>query len=349
MTNLRGLVNQLTLVGTDDQIKTQISLLYGIATILETSQKGLDLNFERFINIFEEGFFNTHAKAENPVYAKYWGLTQSTRPKVKILQELKAATDDSWSNQGYYLIEFQPNRKDVETSRLLFGTPAQLIQQLMQQMNEYIQGRNDTDTLDALIAAIEREPNPYSNLGFPKVKLIFLENYFAYNKRLSKSNKVTRGEAHISFRLMARTNGSITKQDILKLATDIKNKFVQPLFVYTKGKELYTIESPSIGKKVYCWAKDLKNATKVFEQVLDLVGEGVDRDRIRLHKPLQPNTTYKDNPGTTRIAGEVIRKEALRPIVDVEFNKAYIAIEGLRKPIYLVSRDYKQKAIQNFY
>ena len=349
MSNLRGLINQLTLVGTDDQIKTQISLLYGIATILETSNKGLDLNFEKFIALFENGFFGTHAKAENPRYAQYWGQPQASRPKVKVLQEIKASATDSWSNQGYYLIEFQPNRKDPDNSRLLFGTPAQLIQQLMQQMNDYLHAGSFSDEIDALVAAIEREPDPYTAQGHPKVKLIFLENYFEYHKRLSKSNEVTRGEAHVSFRWMDKTNGTVTKQDLISLATNIKNKFVQPLFTFTKGKELYTLANRRIGDKLYCWAKNQQMATKVFEQVLDLVGQSVDQVEVRKHAPLQPAQKYKDNPGTTVIAGEAVRKSALRPIIDVEFYKAYIAIEGLRKPIYLVSRDYRQKAIQNFY
>lgn len=128
---LKGITSQLSLVGTDDEIKTQLSLLLGINHLIEINGKGLDLNFERWIEDFENGFKSFAPRLNKSLNSKPWGQDIGQRPRVRILTENKAY----WSKEGYYLIEFFPNRDILDKSYLLFGTPIQLMQELLRIMN----------------------------------------------------------------------------------------------------------------------------------------------------------------------------------------------------------------------
>jgi hypothetical protein len=131
---LKGITSKINLVGNDDQIKTQLSLLLGVAELLDVTGKGLDLNFEKWIEDFENGFKNFAPRLNKTLNLKPWGQVTGERPRVRILTENKAY----WVNEGYYLVEFLPNRDVLEESYMLFGTPIQLMQELIRIMNNYL-------------------------------------------------------------------------------------------------------------------------------------------------------------------------------------------------------------------
>lgn len=334
---LRGITSRINLVGTDDEIKTQLSLLLGVSELLDVTGKGLDLNFERWIEDFENGFDKWTGKLNPKFAAKNWGVNPTERPKVKILKETK----DFWGKEGFYLIEFFPNRKNQETSYLLFGSPLQLMRELMQWMNFHLL----ENPLDEVIGAIEREPEQFNVRGHPKVKLIFLENPFEFSKRLAKDSKATRGRAQMSFRLMDKTNASMTLAESERLATKIKSKFIKPLFKFTKGKEFYNYIDSGVGQSLQCWARNEVEAKKLFEQTLDLMGMSLQLEKTRKYLSLNPAKTYDDNPGTQIVLGKPVKLDKLRPIVDVEFTMAYLIMDGLRQPIYLIDRRYRHKSL----
>jgi hypothetical protein len=342
---LKGIKAEIPLTGTDNEIKTQLSLLLGITQVNEIAAKGLDINFEKWVGDFEDGFKQWSPKSNKEFSLKAWGRAYAERPKVKILREAK----DYWVPEGYYAVELLPNRKDEEESYLLFGTPLQLMRDLMMWMNLHLKLAklaSSNDSFDELIAAIEREPQVYNVNGHPKIKLIFLENPFEFSKRLARDSKVTRGRAQISFRLMNRTNESMTKPEVETLAKKIKSKFISPVFKFTKGKELYFYKEPSLGKPFQIWAKNETEAKKLIEQVLDLTGQGSpDLDKITKRLNLLPSKAYDDTPGSKVILGEQTRLDKTRPVVEVEFTMAYLIMDGLRKPIYLVDRSYRHKSM----
>lgn len=332
---LRGLISSISLVGTDDEIKTQLSLLLGIAQIQEAQFKGLDIDFIKWIDAFENGFNAGFAPRQDKKLAAYWGQTQKTRPRVRILNESKK----DWEKQGYYLIEFQPDRSRENESYLLFGTPRELINKLMDWMNFHIKMQNALNVdFDEVIAAIEREPVKYNPTGHPKVKLIFLENYLEWQKRYAANNIATRGRAQISFRLMNKTNKNITSDEILNLANKIKAKFVNPLFKFTKGKEYYRYLEPKAGDVLRCWTQNEAQARKLYEQVLYLIGESANTENLRKIISLNPLKAYPETTRTEIILGKPVKFDKVRPIVEVEFISAYLIMEGLKKPIYLVNR-----------
>lgn len=341
---LRGLISNISLVGTDDEIKTQLSLLLGIAQIQEAQFKGLDIDFLKWIDAFENGFNAGFAPRQDKKLAAYWGQTQKTRPRVRILNESKK----DWEKQGYYLIEFQPDRSREDESYLLFGTPKELINKLMDWMNFHIKMQSALNVdFDEVIAAIEREPARYNPQGHPKVKLIFLENYFEWQKRLASNEGSTRGRAQISFRLMNKTNATLTDAEVLALANKIKAKFINPLFKFTKGKEYYRYIEPRAGDPLKAWAKNETEARKLYAQVLDLMGISPDTEKVRKSISLNPLKAYPDTRRTEMILGKPVKFDRLRPVLTVEFVAAYLMMEGLAKPIYLVNRRDRNRSLVN--
>lgn len=341
---LRGLISNISLVGTDDEIKTQLSLLLGIAQIQEAQFKGLDIDFLKWIDAFENGFNSGFAPRQDKKLAAYWGQTQKTRPRVRILNESKK----DWEKQGYYLVEFQPDRSNEEESYLLFGTPRELINKLMDWMNFHIKMKNALNVdFDEVIAAIEREPARYNPQGHPKVKLIFLENYLEWQKRLASNEGSTRGRAQISFRLMNKTNTTLTDAEVLALANKIKAKFINPLFKFTKGKEYYRYVEPRAGDPLKAWAKNETEVRKLYAQVLDLVGISPDTEKVRKSISLNPLKAYPDTRRTEIILGKPVKFDRLRPVITVEFVAAYLMMEGLTKPIYLVNRRDRNRSLVN--
>lgn len=339
---LRGLLSNISLIGTDDEIKTQLSLLLGIAQIQEAQFKGLDIDFLKWIDAFENGFNAGFAPRQDKKLTAYWGQTQKTRPRVRVLNESKK----DWEKQGYYLVEFQPDRTNEEEAYLLFGTPKELINKLMDWMNFHLKMQNAFNVdLDEAIAAIEREPVKYNPIGHPKIKLIFLENYLEWRKRYAINQIATRGRAQISFRLMNRNNANITQAEILALANKIRDKFVNPLFKFTKGKEYYRYLEPKAGDPLQCWAQNETQARKLYEQTLDLIGESLATEKARKLTSLNPLKAYPESPRTEIILGKPVKFDRLRPIVEVEFISAYLIMEGLKKPIYLVNRQNWNKSL----
>lgn len=341
---LKGLTSNIPLTGDDDEMKTQLSLLLGTAQLVESHSKGLDLDFYKFIEMFEDGFSTGFLAKQNPsLNPRSWGKLQKNRPKVRVLKE----SSKEWQKHGYALIELQPDRTNEEKSYILFGTPADLIQQIMFWMNYHLFQENaaSNDLLEEVIAAIERERQQFNVRGNPKIKLIFLENSFQFIKRAAKDSNATRGRAQISFRLMDKTNEAMTLREAERLAQKIKAKFIKPIFKFTKGKELYRYYEPKIGDSLRCWTKNQTEAKKLFEQTLDLVGASLDLENARKSISLNPGKAYDDTPGTEIVLGKPTKMDKLRPIVEVEFATAYLMMEGLKKPIYLVDRYYRHKSL----
>lgn len=339
---LRGIPSNISLVGTDDEVKTQLSLLLGIGQLTEAQSKGFDIDFLKWVELFENGFNQGFAHRENKKLNAYWGQTQKNRPRVRVLNE----SAKTWQQQGYYLVELQYDRTREEESELLFGTPRELIAKIMDAMNFHLKMQKALNVdLDEVIAAIEREPVKFNPVGHPKVKLIFLENYVEWHKRLTIDPSTTRGKAQISFRLMNKTNKNISQAEVEALANSIKAKFVKPVFKFTKGKEYYRYLEPAAGDPLKCWTKNDAEARKLYEQVLDLLSQRLERVKIRKGVSLDPVKAFPDVSKTEIVLGKPIKLDGLRPVVDVEFMASYLTMEGLRKPIYLVNRRNRSKSL----
>lgn len=322
---LRGLKNNIALVGTDDEIKTQLSLLLGLAQVTETQQKGLDIDFQKFIDLFEDGFGTGFLPRENKELIKYWGQSQKTRPKVRVLYEANSQAEGSWANQGYYLIELQPDRTKEEESYLLFGTPAQLIQQIMYWMNMHRKLANldigspglYTIPCSELEESVETRP-----------QLIFK---FQESVADSKKNKRYRTPLRATHYIRLRQDFS-SKSEVEKIAKKVYSVFAKPVFSFDKGKIKYSYRDKAKGYSFILACTSEADARNLITKILACNDETPNWFRLTESK----SKRVTEPLGTVRINGETYKRPSYRPTGKVHFISAELHVHGLLGNIHLI-------------
>ena len=321
-TFLRGQAIQSFLVGTDDEIKTQLSLLFAICQNVEASAKGLDLDFYKFADLFESGFQGQGSKfipSQNAVYAKgFWGSKQKNRPKIRVLYE----SSKDWQNQGFALIELQPDRTVEEECYMLFGTPMQLIQQVMFWMNLHIK-----------LANLSTGGGTHDSVSYPMVK-----RYCMIRMHFKGIIRGTTADHLVikSFRLMTDDPKSISNNRLKSLGERIHEKFNG--FTFVTGHEAYTYNDPEKGfSRVWGYFIDAANAKKVYEQMLDIPGYSPNWKRLTKSTVVEPGDRFDLVADHDMQANVRIRLDRERPIADVKFKKATIKFPAIKKEFEYVN------------
>lgn len=332
---LRGLTNDITLVGTDDEIKTQISLLLGIAQISESQQKGLDINFQKFIELFEDGFGTGFlAKQNKGLNPKYWGQAQKSRPRVRILYEVNAQAEASWTNQGYYLIELQPDRANEEESYLLFGTPAQLIQQIMYWMNLHRKLAN-LDLGSSGLYTIPCNELEESVETRPQLIIKFQESVAD-----AKKNKRMRVPLRATHYIRLRQDFS-SKSEVEKIAKKVYSIFANPIFAFDKGKIKYSYRDKSKGYSFITACPSEAEARNLITKLL-----ACNDDTPNWFRMTESKSKRVTEPlGTIRINGESYKRPSYRPTGKVRFISAELHVHGLMSNIHLIDLGQRKRNI----
>lgn len=320
---LRGLTSNISLVGNDDQIKTQMALLLGITQLTEAQLKGFDIDFLKWIDLFEEGFVAGYAAKQHPLFSKkYWGQIQNNRPRIRVIREAKP----NWEKQGYYLIELQPDRTIESEAYILFDTPRNLISQIMHWMNLHLKLKNLDVNAEAVGGGNER-PLPIYVKGKIYIKLHF--------KGLIRNTKADH-RVEKSFRLMHDDPRTISESRLNALATTLHSKFLN--FTFTTGHETYTYNDPEVGfSNIWGHFLDETQAKHLFEQMLDLINTSPDWEKLRVSKVVQPGDRFQDPPEIEVQANIPVRTDRERPIADVRFTKAVIKFPKIRKELDFVN------------
>ena len=134
-----------------------------------------------------------------------------------------------------------------------------------------------------------------------------------------------RYESDVSFRLMSKTVTSLTMQDVKLLAQRINSKFVEPLFVQKKGKRKIQYTDRENGfVNVWSLFESKAEGERFFEQVLDLVGLPLDRQKLTDISEFDLEGKYSGGTRTYRILDEVFKEYEKRPIVGVPFSGAML-------------------------
>lgn len=323
---LRGLKNNITLVGTDDEIKTQLSLLLGVSQVTEAHQKGLDIDFQRFIDLFEDGFSTGFlAKQNTGLNPKYWGQNQKARPKVRILYEANSQTEGSWSSQGYYLIELQPDRTKEEESYLLFGTPAQLIQQIMYWMNLHRKLAN-LDVGSSGLYAIPCDELEESVETRPQLIIKFQESV-ADARRNKRYKHPLRATHYIRLR-----QDFSSKSEVEKIAKKVYAIFAKPVFEFDKGKIKYSYRDKAKGYSFIAACPNEADARNLITKLL-----ACNDDTPNWFRMTESKSKRVTEPlGTIRINGESYKRPSYRPAGKVRFISAELHVHGLMSNIRLM-------------
>lgn len=326
---LAGGKSNIPLIGNDDEVKTQLSLLLGFGQLLDSEVKGLSLDFYDFIKLFEEGFVTGFAAKQNvELNKKYWGQTLKTRPKVRVIQESSKA----WQEKGYAVIELLPDRTIENESYLLFGTPAMLIQQVMYWMNYH---RNKGANVS--VGGGNSQRLPVSVTGQCFVKLRFY----------GRSQGGKRHFVYKSFRWVKVNPQTVKQQDVTNLANNIKNKFDN--FKFTTGHKSFTYNRPDQGfNRVWGHFKDRGEAMRLFEQALDLQRFRPDWSHLTESEVIQPGTRFRSPAEKILQAGVLIRAQEERPIATVSFNGAFIKFPHIKDEGVLVDSQGRVMDIAKF-
>lgn len=171
--------------------------------------------------------------------------------------------------------------------------------------------------------AVERKHRPQVTL------------YFQQNPRT-----VVRGESpatgEISWRLMNETSTSITQSELTTLANRIKINFgANNGFVWEKGRIMNTYSDWSEGLQLQILAKSETVGEQVIKEVLKAHGGNFDATKLNVVRNQAEASRYPANPGNQNILGKSTRKPRERPIVDVRFRYATLALHGLARPVHL--------------
>lgn len=164
----------------------------------------------------------------------------------------------------------------------------------------------------------------------PQVTLYFQQN----------SLQVKRGEnpatGRISYRLMNKTSESITQTEIESIANKIKNTFGgKSPYVWSKGEIMCSYTDWEEGLQLQILSKSKREGEKVIKDVLKVHGGNFERSKFNVNNNQDPTVKYPQVKKTKKILNRTVELPIERPVADVRFRYATLALHGLARPIHL--------------
>ncbi|MTJ50904.1 hypothetical protein FJR05_24855 [Dolichospermum sp. UHCC 0259] len=164
----------------------------------------------------------------------------------------------------------------------------------------------------------------------PQIRLYFKESYdFAKH---GDGTEQVRGE--ITFRIMNKTQETISRNDAIEYAREIKNEFATPTLVWKKGKYKCTYIDLENGFDLRILAISKAEGVSIVKSVLKILDKTYNDDFFQF---IENTKTYPSTPGTHLVYGKQVKKSRQRPTADVKFTHAQLIIPGQIKPVNLVS------------
>lgn len=185
------------------------------------------------------------------------------------------------------------------------------------------------------------------NTVFDQVRVYRPQVCFYFSGSEAPSDNVhKRVGGEISFRLMNETSTTISKTRVETLATRIKSLFVTPTrFVWHKGKLMVSYTDRKRGYQLQLLVRDKTEGKRIIEQILDVQGHTPDWKFMNSDENEEPLEKYPNNPGNQTILGKSYKKPQRRPVADVKFRYATLAVHGLPRPINLVDTTYTRSNV----
>lgn len=305
---LRGLTSNISLVGNDDQIKTQMALLLGVTQLTESQLKGFDIDFIEWAEKFEEGFVAGYGAKQHPLFSKkHWGQPQKTRPRIRVIREVKP----NWEKQGYYLIEFQPDRTVEAEAYLLFDTPRNLISQIMFWMNLHLRLKN----LDVKAEGASSYRLPLTPKFKDRLQLTLV--WRGITEATLKNHTIEK-----SLRIMDVDPKTVSLNYLQDLGRKTLSKFDSFNFKTGHVKVKYTKWDD--GFQTWGYFDVLETGYKIIEAMGDLVGKSIDKEYLTYEFNASPLEAYNQKGEVTTIAGKSVRTRGKAPIANMRFYGATI-------------------------
>jgi len=143
-----------------------------------------------------------------------------------------------------------------------------------------------------------------------------------------------RREAEVSFRLMDEKPETITRADVERYASRIKQLFGSPQpFSFKTGTTKFSYIDEERGYRFIISGDDEAEARKVIERTHEIRNHTPDWDRLT---DSQSKANFTTNPGTVTILGQQYKKPIKRAVATVHFRRAELKLHGMKRDVLLV-------------
>lgn len=138
-----------------------------------------------------------------------------------------------------------------------------------------------------------------------------------------KSQSIKNHRVEKTFRWVKVDPRTVSHQNVLDLANNIKTKFDN--FSFVTGEKAFTYNRPDQGfNRIWGYFNSQTDAMKLFEQLLDLQSFSPDWSRLTNSNVVEPGSRFQSPPGKIQQAGVLIRPYEERPVVSVKFTRAFL-------------------------
>lgn len=183
------------------------------------------------------------------------------------------------------------------------------------------------------------EDTAYRNRRYhPHIRLHFLEdttfNQVGNNPSTYQGKRRLTGL--VSFRIMNETSETISKGELTRIGTAIKNSFgANGGYTWEKGKELYTYADWDKGYQLQILAKNSSQPRDIISKILAIQSHTPDWVFLSKSGSESEIERYPDLPQTKIILGEQVTLKKVRPLVQVRFRYADAKVHLLTEPVVL--------------
>lgn len=184
--------------------------------------------------------------------------------------------------------------------------------------------------------------------GHPQLFLYFSQDGAA------QPSEETLIEHEKSCRLMkfACTSGmakpAITKSDMIAIATEIKNLFLDNHkgITYTSGNKSASYTDPDNGfaRGNYMLVNSRQDAINIYGKMCNAIDVPFQSDKVVINDPDKPSTTTA-TAGKTTILGKQVQNRRYRPIGILRFRRAYLSLGNLSRPTMLIDTTTREASL----
>lgn len=228
----------------------------------------------------------------------------------------------------------------IDHNIILTGTKEELMERIPPLL-DFLQILEQKD-----IGTIYEAPEALSDRmsGRPEVQLVFRQDSdFRKGTNQPGYHGKDRKQGRFSFRLMNETSDTITKAELTRIGTKIKELFgTNNGYIWEKGKELYSYSDWTRGYHFQLLCRSKIHAKQLITTALTIQGHTPDWKRLFENENDSPTERYPENPGTKVIAGDTVKLLAYRPLVEVRFQYAVVHLKESKTPITLYDRRHKR-------
>jgi len=179
----------------------------------------------------------------------------------------------------------------------------------------------------------------------PQIRLHFLEdtNYNVRNNSSPGYQGRKRQTGRLTFRLMDELSTTISKGELTRIGTTIKNLFgANKGYVWNKGKEMYCYADWSKGYQLQILARTTTQAKDLVTKILSIQNHVPQWIFLTKNENQSEIERYPETPQTQYILGEQVTLATVRPLVEVRFTYADARIHKLIKPVIVYDRTNKK-------